>query len=465
MSKKMFHGRFAAAGVLTLSAVLMLAGCGGSKDKKAEEAASKAEAAVSKVESAVEAAASKAESAAEAVVSKVGSAAEAVASKAGSAAEAVASKAEAAVEETVSAAAVNAENEESVDTDVVLDEDLGGDEDLGADDIEWEEFDYVDEDEEEEELSPEQKELNEYIEANYSDALMEQYDSLRYEQIMWDKEGKENSMTGYVYIDKDLIYVDYVDGFKEIITEKTYDGFDPELNLPVRYVFADPTTREDNVENYQELFYLWGDETIEGREETEEKVTFTTRTDDIDFIEYIVDGTDIEAEEGDSLLRETQFDKATKLMELSHVKYCHADGSEADLFECKFIPNPEKGYEEDTELTGKLNSEDTHSLTLTIDPGKEEETVIEAKVGKGCAFLPLLYDGYTYYTDKECTLAASDEELYETEGDLVLYAAFEEIPEEELDLDDDTYELEIDGDEELDLSDLFEVVDDGEAEE
>ena len=184
---------------------------------------------------------------------------------------------------------------------------------------------------------------------------------------------------------------------------------------------------------------------------------FISRMDDADFIEYLLDETGYEVAEGDYLTRETQFDKATKLMEDSVVSLCHADGTSEEIFDCKIIPNPEKGYEEDKELIETINSDDKHSLTLTIDPGEEDEIVISAEAGKGCAFIPLIYDGYTYYTDKECTLAAEEEELYDTEGDLVLYASFDEIPEDGvIDIDDGTYEIDFgEGEEEIDLSELF----------
>ena len=61
-----------------------------------------------------------------------------------------------------------------------------------------------------EELSPEEEELYDFIDANLSSEIMEHYDSMLYKQTMYNDDGSENSMTGYVYRDKDLIYVSYV---------------------------------------------------------------------------------------------------------------------------------------------------------------------------------------------------------------------------------------------------------------
>lgn len=309
-----------------------------------------------------------------------------------------------------------------------------------------------------EELSPEEEELYDFIDANLSSEIMEHYDSMLYKQTMYNDDGSENSMTGYVYRDKDLIYVSYVDGYAEKITEDVDEGFDPDLGSPVRYIFGDEEIRQDSIDNYEELFYLWGMETVAGRTESDGKVTFITENDDMDFIDYMIGDLGGELEEGKTykFSRETVFDKESKLLVSSAVSLAGDDGSSDVIFECSLQVNPENGYEEDKELFAKLDSEDTHSLKVVIDPNTEDETVLEGKVGKGCVFYPLIYDGYTYYTDEECTLVATEEELYEKEKDVVLYAAFEEIPEEDYDLEDGEFELEFDEGDEIDLSELFE---------
>ena len=50
-----------------------------------------------------------------------------------------------------------------------------------------------------EELSPEEEELYDFIDANLSSEIMEHYDSMLYKQTMYNDDGSENSMTGWTF--------------------------------------------------------------------------------------------------------------------------------------------------------------------------------------------------------------------------------------------------------------------------
>ena len=68
---------------------------------------------------------------------------------------------------------------------------------------------------EEDDRSPEEKELDEYIDANISDELLERLDSFRYDQTMYDKDGNATDLSGYIYMDDDTLYIEYKDGSME----------------------------------------------------------------------------------------------------------------------------------------------------------------------------------------------------------------------------------------------------------
>ena len=325
------------------------------------------------------------------------------------------------------------------------------DEELDLEDADDLELDFDDIEIEEEELTPEEEEFLDLIDENLSESLLDRFDSFCYEQTMYDSEGKETELTGRIYRDQDQLYAEYVDGFVEYINEDVDDGYDPEIGSPVRYVYATEDTKEDALENYEEIFYLWGDEEVSDRSEADGKIIFTSVNTDDDFVSYIAGETGIESAEGQSLKRVTTFDEETSLMETSVVTLVNGDGTEKEIFHCSITADPEEKYELDKELSDKLNSEDSHSLKIVVSPGTDSEATIESTVGKGCVFYPVIYDGYTFFTDPECTLAATDEDLYEKEADIVLYAAEEEV----LDMED--------GEEmDIDFDDLFEVVDDEE---
>ncbi len=328
----------------------------------------------------------------------------------------------------------------------------------------------------EEDISPEEEEMQEYMDANLASDLIGLYDSFRYDQKAWDKDGKETDETGYIYEAEGLVIADFIDGYKEIITDDRYDGYSTELDAPVRYVLDSPETKEDMMLNFEELLFLWGGEEVTEKKEEGETVTFTSVIDDPDMINVSITSYGEAAAEGDRLVRETVFDKASMVFKSSLMQLVKKDGTKNDVFACSITLEPENGYTEDKELINMLDSEDSHSFTLTLDPGTDEEQVIKSKAGKGCVFYPLIYDGYTYYTDEACTEEATDAQMYDKEKDIVLYGMFNENYDDELDYDDDelepddlesvddVIELELDGDEdEIDLSELFDQLEEDDS--
>lgn len=353
-------------------------------------------------------------------------------------------------EEVEVAEDLDPEADEETDDDLLLD---GTDSDDSWEELELEELGDEDFDVE---LTPEEEELNEYIDANFGDELLNNHKSLLYKQTNWNAAGEETESSGTIYEEDNLVVSSYKDGFKEIISEDRYDGYDPEIGAPIRYVFDSEDSKEDMMLNYTELFYLWGDETVTNKEEKDGKVTFTTQMTDVDLIGLILSDYDGDIVEGDILSRDSVFDIETKVLEDSLVTLIGKDGTTHKIFECSIEVDPAEGYTEDTELLSKLDAEDTHSLKLVIDAGTEDEVTVESTVGKGCAFYPLLYDGYVYYTDEECTKEATEEEMYDTEKDLTLYASYEDADtDDESELEEGDYELEFD-DSDVDLSELYE---------
>ena len=346
--------------------------------------------------------------------------------------------------------------EEAEDLDPDAEEDF---DDMESDDS-WEDLELEelgDLELEEEELTPEEEELNSYIDKNFGDELLGNYKSFIYRQTQWDAAGNETASTGSIYEEEGLIASSYTDGYTEIISKDRYDGFAPEIGAPVRYVFDSEDSKDDMMLNYTELFYLWGDETVTAKEEKDGKVTFTTQMTDVDLIGLILSDYDGDIIEGDVLSRDSVFDIKTGVLEDSLVTLISKDGTVHKVFECSIETEPKDGYTEDKELLGKLDSADTHSLKLVIDPGTEDEVTVESTVGKGCAFYPMLYDGYVFYLDAEGTKEAMETDIYDTENDITLYAIFEDEYAEGMDGDimGGDYELSFD-DSDVDLSELYE---------
>ena len=434
------------AGSILLTAALVAGSCSAAV-MAADSTGETAEAAASGASSTVEAAASGASSTVEAAASGASSTAETAASGASSTAEAAASEAVSGAESA---------DEAGDDSYELLTDEEAAELALGSDEA-GEEGDVLDMSDFAYELSPEGEEMQEYVEENYTPDLVNTYGSIRYDQVVWNEKGEETDETGYIYRDKDLIISEFIDGYKEIIDKDRFDGYDSTADAPVRYVFDSEDTRSEVLMNYDELFFLWGAEEVSAKREEGDEVIFTSGLDDFEMISYSMPSYNGDIEEGDVLERETVFDSKTRLLKKSTVNLVKKDGTKNKVFECTLTTAPENGYTLDEELLAKLDSDDSHSFTLVLEPGTEIEEKIEAKAGKGCMFYPVIYDGYTYYTDKECTVEAEQEVLQEKEKDIVLYGKMPEIYDDDMEIDAGEYVIDADNMDNLDLSELFSV--------
>lgn len=282
------------------------------------------------------------------------------------------------------------------------------------------------------EMSEEDEKMMEFIEANNATALLMDHKNVLFTQTVLDSEGAETGETGFIYRDQDSVYAHFNDGYMETISGERYDGFSVDQNVPVRYVVDSEETMEEMMMNYDELFFLWGDETVSEIKEEDGDTVFISAIEDSEMVGYMMEPLGDKVEEGDILERTTAFDTETKLLKESAIKLKKKSGEEREFFICSIRVDVEEKYEPDADVIAQLDNEDAHTYTLTIDPGEIFEVKLESKAGKGCMFYPIMYDGYTFYTDEACTVKATDEQMAETEEDIVLYAKTEEIYDEEM---------------------------------
>ncbi len=346
-------------------------------------------------------------------------------------------------------------------------------EDLAEEDSEddgLEEFDAEDDgelvyedDEEDIPATEEEKAFNEYLEKNTITALLKNHKSIEFAENNTNPDGSE--VYAYtMYVDSDLRLTEYTDGFQEIITKDRYDGFDSERNLPVRYVFYDEEMKNEQIDASDDLIFLWAGEVIEEQAEEDSAVVFKSFVRDASYVDMSLYDENTTAEDGDILSRVTKFDKESGDL-ISSVVMFEKKGGEASQIAEYTLKTDVETKTPDADLLAKLDSKDTHKLTLTLDPGTEDEVVMTSEVGKGCAFYPYIYDGYTFYEDKECTKELEEDAVYgETEKDLTVYAVYEydeDLDGEEIVLDGDDLDIEDaeEGEEgeELSDSDLTEV--------
>ena len=332
----------------------------------------------------------------------------------------------------------------------VEDDTAGDEEELDFDDLE------VLDDEEDEEPAPFDEEAESYFEANYTAALLKNHKNILFNETFKNSSGEE-LYTYDMFVSPEQRMIRYTSGDQEFSDNGTYSGFDTQVNMPYRYVFYDDESLQEQDETYDEFVYFWPGEGAEEKSEEGNEVTFTCYIRDNSMLDMLFYDQEEEVEADSYVERKLVFNKDTKEFIKSSALYYHADGSSVDIGTSSMTLDGE-AMTPDQEILDKLNSSDSHTLTLTLDPGTEEEKVLTATVGKGCTFYPALPDGYGFYLDKDKKEEADEQFWNEAEKDLTLYAFYEEdLDGEEIEIDEaDLADIEADGAEDEEEPELTE---------
>lgn len=362
---------------------------------------------------------------------------------------------------TAGTAEAPAESEDAADEAVDEDTDVAEEEDVDSEDSEGdeEELDLEDLevlDDEEEEPAPYDKEAESYFEANMASELLKNHKNILFNETMKNSSGEE--LYAYdMFVSPELRMIRYTNGDQEFSDNGTYSGFDSQLNMPYRYVFYDEESVQEQDDTYDEFVYFWPGEGAEEKSEEGNEVTFTCYIRDNSMLDMVFYDQEEEVEADSYIERKLVFNKDTKEFLRSSALYYHKDGTSVDIGSSTMTLDGE-ALTPDQELLDKLNNSDSHTLTLTLDPGTEDEKVLTCTVGKGCTFYPAVPDGYGFYLDKDKKEAADEQLWNESEKDLTLYGFYEEdLDGEEIEIDeDDLGDIEADGEEDADEPELTE---------
>lgn len=305
--------------------------------------------------------------------------------------------------------------------------------------------------------SPYGEEFDEYLEANTSDALLANHDRAQFVDTTWTLTGNEES-SSTTYLSADLKAFVYDDGYTEFVRngstydDSTYDGYDPESDMAFRVIFEDEEYFDEELEKFNETISTLYGEGVETMDEEGDSVVFTSYVRSAEAIMFSFDDGETEISDGDLITRVTTFDKETRELVSMEVTFT-ASGSDPVTIEKLELTTDGDAYSPDGDLLAKLDSDDSHTATITLNPGEENETVLTATVGKGCVFYTVIDSGYVYYTDEACTEEA-DENIFDEENeDIVLYGKYdEEAWDDDAFLEDDeSTDVDEDDDEAWDL--------------
>ena len=259
-----------------------------------------------------------------------------------------------------------------------------------------------------------------YVEKNSVDELLKRYDRIGKRTVTYNTDGTKAG-AGYSYFDAEQTIVEYENGDIICLGKDRTDEYTSSAKLPKRMVFLSKEAQQELEASYRSFISLQDYEEIVSMEEEDGQVVFVKECSVKDAM-----SSDLPAGTKDTALLRTRivFDSETGDIRSGNRYLADGDKEEVLVFELTADIEPEE-YQLDPELVSRLDAEDKHSLMITVDPDSEKERIITSYVGKGCAFalFAKAQTGCVYraYTDRECMKPVTEEELADTQKNLVFY--------------------------------------------
>ena len=195
--------------------------------------------------------------------------------------------------------------------------------------------------------------------------------------------------------------------------------------LPDVFLFLTEEAYEDYIQSgYDVGSYTFENETMISITEEDGKVALVTQCSEEKAAEFITE-LGYEPQEGDVVQWRYQIDPENSFITSSSSVLIRNDGTETTLSEESLNTEPEE-YVFSSEITERLDSEDSRTVTIITNPGTDQEAVFQETVGKGCSVAPIGYND-VLYTDEACTEEFSSNS--DTESDVTLYAITDETDE------------------------------------
>ncbi|HJB27984.1 MAG TPA: hypothetical protein IAA06_04230 [Candidatus Blautia faecavium] len=277
--------------------------------------------------------------------------------------------------------------------------------------------------ESEENLPESLEEIEDSISLNVK-SLLDSFDAVGNNVSMHYEDGSVYSY--YCYYTDDTYVLEDSDSYIEAVSDDTNYFYDPGTDTPGRFLFLTEEAYEDYIQSgYDVGSYTFENETMISITEEDGKIALVTQCSEEKAAEFITE-LGYEPQEGDVVQWRYQIDPENSFITSSSSVLIRNDGTETTLSEESLNTEPEE-YVFSSEITERLDSEDSRTVTIITNPGTDQEAVFQETVGKGCSVVPIGYNN-VLYTDEACTEEFSSNS--DTESDVTLYAITNETDEE-----------------------------------
>lgn len=261
--------------------------------------------------------------------------------------------------------------------------------------------------------------------------ILKEMESANTEETLLSKHEKIGFRTTYTFADGTVCSTYSYGDSQRVVTEDDYGvvidehgdvyGFDNERKSAYHMLFADGTY-EEYKDTYLNLdqFQVDAEESIVSQQEQDDIIKVCTSVDDQSFVDNVAVGYLYEAGDVESLAYEYEVDaESYELMKTT--LYAVLPGGEKDLIcESDTVLDPET-YVVDEQIYKAVFEGDMRTVTVTENPGTEQEKVYTQTVSKGNDILlqlPSDCEG-TLYTDEACTVKYED--IADKNADINLY--------------------------------------------
>lgn len=239
--------------------------------------------------------------------------------------------------------------------------------------------------------------------ANRGEALLQKYEKAAFISTFSYGDGIVVSQYNYADSERTVVESDYYIAIDE---QGDVYGFDNEEKTVYHALFTD-----GSYEPFRQAYHLdlpgyefdkW--ETIVNREEKDGVIELSTSIVDKSFVDQIAAVYLYEDGAFESLAYKYEIDAESYEITKSYFYAVLPDGEKVELYRCERVADPET-YSVDEQIHSAVFEGDMRTVTLTENPGKEQEKVYTQTVSKGNnvqVFLPPENSG-DLYLDAACT--------------------------------------------------------------
>lgn len=242
--------------------------------------------------------------------------------------------------------------------------------------------------------------LDKITTANTPENLLANNSKVAYRITFYDADGTVTSM--YTYQDADRYAYEY-EGDVMIDESDIIYGFDSLNSIPYSELLID-TSHDEFAAANETLsgFVVSEGETVISCEEQDGVLLVTTSSPANDQTKSSMNVQGYQMSDNDSVEMVYSLEPDTYELLSYTASLCGTDGSNTVTSKMERVDNPET-YVPDEQLHSQIFNPEKRTVTVTADPGTDQETTYSISVGVGCSVTIYSNEDLSFYLDEACT--------------------------------------------------------------